>query len=459
MSHYFKVGVIPAYLLLCLVLGGASAAGFWANMMLQLIGIVIILWSLQVDRHTPMPAASRRLIVILALILLVVAVQLVPLPPGVWTALPGRDGIAEGFALLGQPLPWMPLSLAPYETWASALWLIPAIAVLLGILRLGNFKASWIAWAIAVVTVAGVMIGALQITSGDTRSSPWYFYEITNYGIATGFFSNANHMATLLVATIPFLAALYLTGRSKARSTHSSSAMFVILVGVMTVIVVGIAINQSLAVIGLAAPVIGASLLMLRSAKSKLPRWWAAGIGLLAILSIAAVFSAPLGNNLTSDDAATSPFSRYTSFTTTLKAAGDYGLLGSGVGTFDQIYPGYEEPTTVTRTYINHAHSDYIELWLETGLLGAAVLLVFLAWWASRAIAIWRAETPDYYAMAATIASFAIIAHSVVDYPLRTAAISALFAACCALMADPRARVRQRERQRPENRARHLSAD
>ena len=84
---------------------------------------------------------------------------------------------------------------------------------------------------------------------------------------------------------------------------------------------------------------------------------------------------------------------------------------------------------------------------------------MFLLWWTGRTIAIWRAETPDYFAMAATIASFAILAHSVVDYPLRTAAISALFAACCALMADPRARVRHREKQAPENRARHLSAD
>ena len=77
--------------------------------------------------------------------------------------------------------------------------------MLLGIVRLGNFKANWIAWAIAIITVAAVMIGALQIASGNPASSPWYFYEITNFGFATGFFSNANHMATLLVVTIPFL--------------------------------------------------------------------------------------------------------------------------------------------------------------------------------------------------------------------------------------------------------------
>ena len=48
---------------------------------------------------------------------------LVPLPPELWTALPGRDHVREGYALLGQPLPWMPISLAPFDTVASALWL------------------------------------------------------------------------------------------------------------------------------------------------------------------------------------------------------------------------------------------------------------------------------------------------------------------------------------------------
>jgi hypothetical protein len=50
------------------------------------------------------------------------------------------------------------------------------------------------------------------------------------------------------------------------------------------------------------------------------------------------------------------------------------------------------------------------------------------------------------------------MAHSLVDYPLRTAAISCLFAVCCALMADARPFVRQRD-ERSRTGARHLSAD
>jgi O-antigen ligase len=174
---------------------------------------------------------------------------------------------------------------------------------------------------------------------------------------------------------------------------------------------------------------------------------------------VAVVFSAPLGNNLTSEEARGKEESRYTSFTRTLEAAGAYMPVGSGIGTFQEIYPGREDPAATTRWYMNHVHGDYIELALETGAPGLLVILLFLAWWMRRVFSIWSADDPDYYARAATIASAAILAHSIVDYPLRTAAISALFAMCCALMAEPRARVRQNHKPPPEEQARHLSAD
>jgi O-antigen ligase len=455
--HSLRLALVPAYLLLCLILGGASAAGFWANMALQLLAIPIIFWSLVAERRAPLSSAARQLLAILGLAVLLVALQLVPMPPQLWTALPGRREVAEGFNLLGQPLPWLPLSLAPHRTLASALWLLPAVAVLLGIVRLGGFRSTWLAWVIAVVTIFSVALGALQIVGGENSS--WYFYEITNFGVATGFFSNANHMATLLVSTIPFLAALYLGARRSRRSMQKSSGLFVVLVGTLTVIFVGIAANRSLAAAGLSVPVLTASLLMLLSRKRRLPRWSAALVAILILGSVAVVFSVPLGNNLTSQEARSSEESRYTSFTRTLDAAGDFMPAGSGIGTFQEIYPSHEDPAAATRFYMNHVHGDYIELALETGAPGLLVILLFLIWWARRVVAIWSGDDPDYFARAATIASAAILAHSIVDYPLRTAAISALFALCCALMAEPRAKVRQSQKPPPENQARHLSAD
>lgn len=458
MIHFLRQAIIPIFLVLCLMLGGASAAGFWENMGLQLVAVAIIFWALIVRRSTPVPPPSRQLIVLTGLMLLVGLIQLVPLPPGLWTALPGREPIARGFEMVGQPLPWLPLSLAPARTIASLLWLLPSIAVLAGIVLLGYFRASWIAWAIAAVSALSVAVGALQIAGGD--GSPWYFYEITNYGVGTGFFSNANHLATLLVVTIPFLAALYLNATRRDRSAQRASGLLVILIGSLAVVMVGIVINRSLAGMGLMVPSAAASALMILSRKRKLPAWSAGVVALFIAGAVAAVYLAPISNNLTSESARSDPSSRYLSFQISGEATVDYLPFGSGIGSFPQVYPSYEDPASITRFYMNHVHGDYIELALETGLPGIAMIILFLLWWMRRTLSIWRAEERDHFALAATIASGVILAHSLVDYPLRTAAIGAVFAACCALMAEPRARVRKRRSEEESaNRARHLSAD
>ncbi len=457
MPHTLRIAVVPGYLLLCLILGGASAAGIWANMLLQLLAIPIIFWAVVVRRATPMPPAGRQLVLFLFLILLVIALQLVPLPPSVWTSLGGRERVAEGLQLLDLPLPWLPISLAPYNTISSALWLLPAIAVLLGIIRIGAFRTKWMAWVLVLVATASVVVGALQIVGGD--HSPWYFYEITNRGATTGFFANRNHMATLLVCAIPFLGALYLGAMGKGQSTQRKSGLFVIVAGAFAVILAGVAINRSLAGVGLAIPVTLASFLLIWSRKRKLPRWAWAGVGALVVGAVVLAYNVPFSsNNLVGQDR-NAPDSRAYSFARTSEAASDFMPLGSGIGTFVPIFPMYEDPATVDVYYMNHAHSDYLELALEAGIPGLVLIALFLLWWAWRAAAVWRAEEADYFARAATIASAAILAHSIVDYPLRTAAIGAVFAMCCALMAEPRPRERSRSKPTSENQARHLSAD
>ena len=455
MIHQLRLAVVPAYLLLCLLLGGASAAGIWANLALQLIGLVLIVYALSVQRRTPVATPGRQIVAVATIALLLLALQLVPLPPSVWTALPGREPIARGFALIGQPLPWLPVSLSPVDTRAALLWTIPSLAVLLGIVKLGGYKASWLGWILVGVAVTSVAIGALQVAGAD-----WYFYEISNFGAGTGFFANANHQATLLVATIPFLSALYLIGRGRQQSAQRSSGLLVILAGVLMVLVVGLAINGSLAGLGLAVSVIGGSVLMLWSRRRR-PPVWAAALALLVVAgAVYLPFSAPIGsNNLTSAEAQTSQYSRRTTIGTTLDAARDFLPFGAGLGTFVEVYRTYEDPTRIERTFINRAHSDYAEFFLEAGLVGVLIVALFLFWWLWRLLAVWRAEKPDHIARAASIATAAILAHSLVDYPLRTAAIGALFAACCALMAEPRPRAQRGEEPEPANKARHLSAD
>ena len=442
--------VVPAYLLLCLLLGGASAAGFIANFMLQIASLPLIGWAIwQMVQERP-SAQIRAPLGLLAIFLVIALLQLVPLPPALWTVLPGRSAVVQGYRLLGVPLPWLPLTLAPDVALSSILWLLPAFASLLGVVVLGAFRGRGIATAIVAVTLASVAIGALQVIGGSGA----YLYRVTNYGVAVGFFANANHNATLLLVCIPFLAALQATLLKRSGSQRSASAIRLLVGAAYAIILVGLLINSSLAGIGLGVPVALGSWLAFGKQRPALRRGIVVATVVLSLAAVVTIVVGPFGNNLFGTQTSNVELSRQTSFALTLRAARDYFPVGAGTGSFQPIYHMQEPLGSVTTTFMNHAHSDWIELLLETGLVGIAFAALFLAWWIVRVRAIWRAEEPDPFAQAAVIATAAIMLHSVVDYPLRTAALSAVFAVCIGLMSGARPYTR---RSREPSSARHLT--
>ncbi len=211
--------------------------------------------------------------------------------------------------------------------------------------------------------------------------------------------------------------------------------------GAAIILLLGVVTNHSFALLIIGAPVIGAAALQLiPPGRVRLGRL-AAMLGLL-FLAGTAVLAVMVSSGLSTSNQ-TSVSIRADIWTHSMDAIGDHGLAGSGVGTFPSIYRHYENPALIERTYINHAHNDYMEIVLETGLPGGLLLLLFLAWWGNRAFAIWRSPNAAELARAACIASAAILLHSLVDYPLRTAAIATAMAMALALMADPPKRRHQ----------------
>ena len=387
----------------------------------------------------PLPKAARPLILIVIAGLVIVVLQLVPLPSALW-AHGMRARIAHDYALLGQPVPPLPISLTPYDSLNSLLGMIPPVALFCAILRLGAFRASWLAAALLAGTVAGITLGALQVISPGL-TSPWYLYRETNRGLAVGFFANANHMADLLVITLPFLAALAAAGRS--RNIHRYSALLTILAGAAVLLLVGIALNGSLAGYVLAVPAIAASVLIIAPPSRNLRAAVAIITALALVAGVGAMASTSIGSTRIGQDARGSVQSREDILKTTGQAIADTMPFGSGLGSFVKVYPLHESVDRVTSEYVIHAHNDYAELTLELGLAGALLLLAFLAWWTNTVSAAWRTGGGGPYARAAAIASAAILVHSLVDFPLRTAAISASFAMCLALLIDRRPAQRQ----------------
>lgn len=122
-------------------------------------------------------------------------------------------------------------------------------------------------------------------------------------------------------------------------------------------------------------------------------------------------------------------------FANTLEAIRTYWLTGTGLGSFEQVYPRFEDPTLATPIFVNMAHNDYLQIVLELGLVGVLLIVAGLAWLVWATVIVWTDTDLEEVRLrrAASVALLVVATHSLVDYPARTAAI-ACFAALCATL-------------------------
>jgi len=114
-------------------------------------------------------------------------------------------------------------------------------------------------------------------------------------------------------------------------------------------------------------------------------------------------------------------------------------VLGWGLGTFPVVYPQFR--SFYTNFFVNQAHNDYLQLLVETGLLGFATMLWFLWTLYSRAIRKmknWPSEISGAVAFSCVLGLSGILVHSAVDFNLQIPANAALFYVLCTIAAsDP----------------------
>jgi O-antigen ligase len=437
-----------------LLLGGGTRGGFLSDTILELIAIPAFLASLSSLVALPRSESKQRAEWPLMLCLAIAAlplVQLVPLPPWLWTALPNREQMVTVFGVLGHELPWLPISVSPSATWVSVLSLLPPLAVFLGVIQLNYRERRVMSLIFIAVGIVAAFVGLAQVAQGP--GSSLRFFAVTNESEAVGFFANRNHFAALLYSLLLFGAAwatnvAFTVGSWSDRKSFETSTI-AMLTGCflgLVILIVTESITRSRA--GLALTIIAvAGALALPLADRRRSAGGVTPVRLiLASASLAIVLAVQFALYRILDRFADDPLadSRVTFARNTIAAAKAYMPFGSGVGTFVSVYPTFELPQdAISNAFVNHAHDDLLEVWLEGGVISLCLMAAFAAWFLLRAAKIWW-RAPDtmraidlLLARAATIAVPLIIAHCVVDYPLRTGAIMAVFAFSCALLIEP----------------------
>jgi len=125
---------------------------------------------------------------------------------------------------------------------------------------------------------------------------------------------------------------------------NSNSALIAIAAGLWMVLIVGLALNGSLAGYGLALPVLVASFLIVLPSGSRFKLWIVGLAALLVAGSIVALETTSIGSGRIGTHATSAAQSRSQIFATTSHAAGDFMPFGSGLGSFRTVYQLYEKP-------------------------------------------------------------------------------------------------------------------
>jgi O-antigen ligase len=440
---FWLTSLVIADASLALTLGGGTYQGLGADAVVQLCSLPLLglaAWKIWRD---PLPAHVRWPLALIGGIVVLPLLQLVPLPPSAWTALPGRGPFAAAYKAAGMTIPWEPVSLDPAATWLSLLSLLPAVSVFLALLVLGLKTRRILSLIILGFAFGGVLLGIAQIAGGPTSSLR--FYE-DNTGDSVGLFANRNHYVALLTASIP-IAAAWSVGVARSRSAKRGLYLALLLV-VYVAVMLGIGMARSRAGVILA---VIAGLVSPALAWESKPGGVGSGSRKLLVFFICANLCGlalafqfgfvGFANRL--EDQSVLADQRKPIAQITIHAIEADLPMGVGLGAFGPIYQMFEPPAVATPTPVIHAHDDWLELILDGGLPALALIFAFLLWYMHASIQIWRESPRTGGAIDRALArsgSFVVgllLLHSIVDYPLRTASLMVVFAFAAALMISP----------------------
>lgn len=430
-------GARPAYMILVaavvlafLIVGGARddlvSLLIWRPVSALLFCLAVALcWGSAWQRGKPLLLFGTA-------VLLLTGLHLVPLPPSIWTTLPGHEIIADVYRSAGMELPWQPLSVAQARTWNVLFSLLGPLAVLIAALALDPRRHRQLLFLLIVIGIFSGIVGMIQAIGPS--NGLLYFYRYTNNGLGVGLFANRNHQAAFLATLYPLLAADLSLFKGKPDKLFFRRAMTVTAACLVfsCVLMTGSRSGIVLLLVGMAfgwwvyrAPASQGRVVGVRGRhRSRL-----VGLGVavfLLVIGLVVVANTPALERLLQTDPSSEL--RVRAFPIIVDAIGRFFPFGSGFGTFVEVYQILEPDELVSAFYFNHAHNDYAE-WLLTG--GVPALILFL--WAAAMtgaslLSLWRrrnlpASDPGYSTQIMGRAGFAIIAMlalaSVTDYPLR----------------------------------------
>jgi O-antigen ligase len=318
-----------------------------------------------------------------------------------------------------------------YVTWQKALlWTAYAM---LGFLTAQCFRDRVSLKRLSIfLAVFGCFVALFAIAQEFTGNGKIYWVMPNQGGsLFFGPYANHAHYAGLMEMLVPFPLVLAMAGFSPSpmRVFYSFAA-----------VIMGSSIFLSQSLGGILAFAVELGVLAILSARGRHTRRRVTLLGLFCLLLVfCLMLLRPNGlwerlMHLQGPLDKAHAASRVTIAEDSFKMVCQRPLLGWGFGTFPVVYPSFR--SFYTDFAVNAAHNDFVELVVETGLLGFALMVAFiyrLFRTGTRRVEHWRHDPRASTTLAALVGCTGLLVHSFFDFNLQIPANAALFFALAAV--------------------------
>jgi tetratricopeptide (TPR) repeat protein len=395
------------------------------------------------DGSSPLRIVKPPFLVPLVVLVGLAFFQLIPLPPlFVKMISPETYRVYREAASDPDSLSWLTLSLYPHATLLEAVRIIAYVFAYFVVLQVLRDGESVLRMATAILG-AGVLValtGILQVVSWNGKLL-WFRPFVT--GAAFGPYVNRNHFAGLMEMVIPLSVGLgiYLLpsarrgGGFKAAAsdllTHMHANRLILTITGVTMMITALFLSLSRGgIVGLTVSMVFFGTMLSLRGSTRRKGWTIASIFLLVLFSVGWFGWKPVVERFESTPIKeVSADFRVMNWKDSLEIAQKYPLFGTGLGTYEYVYPRYK--TILSTERWEHAHNDYIEEAVELGLPGfAAAIYIVVSFYLLiiKSLRKRRSLGPRLLGIGGMAGITGILIHSFTDFNLHVGANGLFFA-------------------------------
>ena len=442
---------------------GAVHPFFYSSAQILVFGLIVVGSAATLLRGQPRPHPRLLGLCVAGLAFgVLAAIQIYPQPAGLVELIsPGTLDLVRNSTLWSSPGRWIPLTLRPYSTQLALMQFLACFGIFLLVVTFfwSDGARRKLAWTLCGI---GVFLAVVGLYGHWSPSEKIYgFWESEHGGAHFGPFVNRNHFAGFMAMIIPVAASLmFVKGFSRPKQKKRKRREIVYgsqVLATCALIVMMAALVCSLSRGGFIAASVSACVMSALAWKKTESRKagricaliFAVGF-IFAIFYAGPEFLSRLGD-LYRDVTNPLETGRAMVVERTLVLFDRYPVFGTGLGTFQSVFPSVETPE-LGKGLWEYGHNDWVQLLAEMGITGILVSVTFaglLGWLIYDRLNQKRTTSAWWLTVGAAASLCGLLVHGLVEFNLHIPSNAYLASAVVGLACVSALSARRRGRRAP----------